>query len=285
MDRSVEELGPEPPAWWRRGQPKQLTMATVADHFAVQEDIAGVAAETAGDEPAAAGDGAGDGAGDDEPAEPCAKRRKTHIRPEAKEWFCSFALVKRDWTMAQCLRFAKKALPPFFEHVHIDTTRKWIAQKTPGTALGRPRSLEPAAVLALAGIVSRVGSRVPWRRSVGMRHLASLTASLLSSPENSFGRVLSLSNGEGRVASRWSRTPVRAAPLLSAWRRLCWRLAQTSSMQAQIICQGKTRLRCAAHGHVKHLPYEQATTSRGVVMQPQRRPTHRVDSCRTDRMW
>ena len=48
---SVEELGPDPPAWWRRGQPMQLTMATVA--------------EPAGDEPAAAGDGAGD----DKPAE------------------------------------------------------------------------------------------------------------------------------------------------------------------------------------------------------------------------
>ena len=29
MDRSVEELGPEPPACWRHGQPMQLMMATV----------------------------------------------------------------------------------------------------------------------------------------------------------------------------------------------------------------------------------------------------------------
>ena len=46
MDRSVEELGPDPPAWWRHGQPMQLTMAAVAEHVAVQEDIASVA-ETA----------------------------------------------------------------------------------------------------------------------------------------------------------------------------------------------------------------------------------------------
>ena len=66
MDRSVEALGPEPPAWCGRGQPMQLTMATVAEHVAVQEDIAmtavaehvavekviaSMAAEPAGDEP------------------------------------------------------------------------------------------------------------------------------------------------------------------------------------------------------------------------------------------
>ena len=62
MDRSVEEVGSEPPAWW--GRPMQLTMATVAEHVVVQEDIATVAAEPVGDEPAAAGDGAGDAAGD-----------------------------------------------------------------------------------------------------------------------------------------------------------------------------------------------------------------------------
>ena len=61
MDRGVEDLGPEPPAWWQRGQPMQLTMATVAEHVVVQEDIVMAAvAEPAGDEPAAAGDGAGD---------------------------------------------------------------------------------------------------------------------------------------------------------------------------------------------------------------------------------
>ena len=78
-------------------------------------------AEPAGDEPAAAGDGAGDGAGDDKPAEPCTKWRKTHMPPEVKEWFCSLARVKRDWTVTQCIRFAKRALPSFFEHAHIDT--------------------------------------------------------------------------------------------------------------------------------------------------------------------
>ena len=157
MDRSVEELGPEPPAWWRHGQPVQLTMATVTEYVVVQEDIVMAAvAEPAGDEPAAAGDGAGD----DKPAEPCTKRRKTHMPPEVKEWFCSLARVKRDWTMTQCLRIVKRALPSFFEHAHIDTTRKWLSHKTSSTALGPPRSLEPAAVLALADIVSRVCSRV-----------------------------------------------------------------------------------------------------------------------------
>ena len=84
MDRSVEDLGPEPPAWWRHGQPMQLTMATVTEYVVVQEDIVMAAvAEPAGDEPAAACGGAGD----DKPAEPCTKRRKTHMLPEVKEWF------------------------------------------------------------------------------------------------------------------------------------------------------------------------------------------------------
>ena len=155
MDRGVEDLGPEPPAWWQPGQPMQLTMATVAEHVVVQEDIVMAAvAEPAGDEPVAAGDGAGA----DEPVEPCTKRRKTHVPPEVREWFCSLARVMPDWTMTQCFRFAKRALPSFFEHMHIDTPRKWFSRKTPGTALGRPRSLEPAVVLALADIVSRVCS-------------------------------------------------------------------------------------------------------------------------------
>ena len=47
MDRSVEELGPEPQAWWQRGQPMQLTMAALAEHVAVHEDTAmAAAAET-----------------------------------------------------------------------------------------------------------------------------------------------------------------------------------------------------------------------------------------------
>ena len=44
------------------------------------------------------------GAGDDKPAEPCTKRRKTHMPLEVKEWFCSLARVKLDWTVTQCLR-------------------------------------------------------------------------------------------------------------------------------------------------------------------------------------
>ena len=57
-------------------------------------------------------------------------------------------------------RKKKKALPSFFEHVHMDTPRKCFSQKTSGSALGRPCSLEPAPVLVLADLVSRVCSRV-----------------------------------------------------------------------------------------------------------------------------
>ena len=93
MDRSVDELVPDPPAWWRRGQPMRLTIAAVAQHVAVQEDIDSKAA-SAGDEPAAAGDGAG--------ADPSSKRCRTHMPLAVKEWFCFLACVRRDWTIRQC---------------------------------------------------------------------------------------------------------------------------------------------------------------------------------------
>ena len=151
VSSSTPWTGPEP-AWWRRGQPMQLTMAAVAEHVVLQEDIVMAAvAETASVEPAAAGDGAGD----DKPAEPCAKRRKTHMPPEVKEWFCSLAQTGPRRSAP-----ASQRGPSFFEHAHIDTPRRLLSHKTSGTALGSPRSLEPAAVLAPADIVSRVCSRV-----------------------------------------------------------------------------------------------------------------------------
>ena len=205
----------------------QLTMATVAEHVAVQEDVASVTAEPAGDEPAAAGDGAGDaaadGAGDDKPAEPCTKRRKTHMPLEVKEWFCSLARVKPDWTMTQCLRFAKRALPSFFEHAHIDTHHKRLSQKTSGTALGRPRSLEPAAVLALSDTVSRVSSRVCCGAGVLAEllnaHLESLGVAYRLSTHQSRKFMQSLGysfkKSKGELGKKW---PAAATPTL---RELC----------------------------------------------------------------
>ena len=199
----------------------QLTMAAVAEHAAVQEDIvmaavaehvvvekgiASVAAEPAGNEPATAGDtagdAAGDGAGGDKPAEPCTKRRTR---------------VKRDWTTVQCLRFARRALPSFFDHVHVDTPRKWIAQKTPGTALGRPRSLEPAAVLALADIVSRVCSRLCSGAGVLAEllnsHLATLGVQYRFSARQSqkFMRSLgySFKKPKGELGKEWPEATTR----------------------------------------------------------------------------
>ena len=105
----------------------------------------------------------------DEPALAMVLAMTSHVSPaqsgarrtcRLKEWFCSLARVKPNWTMTQRTRFAKRALPSFFEHAHIDTPRKWFSQKISGTALGRPRSVKPAAVLALADIVSRVCNRV-----------------------------------------------------------------------------------------------------------------------------
>ena len=96
----------------------QLTMAAAAEH--VRDDIVFAA-------------------GDDEPAA-ALKWRKTRVPLEGKEWL--------DWSLAACLRLTIRALPDIFTAVHADLPT------TPGF-LGRPRSLEPSVVLALAGVVSR----------------------------------------------------------------------------------------------------------------------------------
>ena len=90
----------------------QLTMATVAEHADVHDDVTIVAAVN---EPTSAGD------------KPYVERRKTHEPPEV------LVRVKRDWSLAQCLRFAIRALPDIFTIVHVDTLRRWLATKTLGS--------------------------------------------------------------------------------------------------------------------------------------------------------
>ena len=145
----------------------QLTTATVAEHVAVQEEIASVAGESTSDEPAAAGDAAGgaacDGAGGDEPAEPCTKRARRTCRSGVKEWFCFLVSVKRDWTMAQCLHFLKntpillRAQAPQVDRAEDFQYHSW-SPTLPGTrshpGLGRH-------------LVARLQQSVLWRRSVG----------------------------------------------------------------------------------------------------------------------
>ena len=167
MDRSVEDLGREPPAWWRRGQPMQLTMATVAEHVVVEEDIVMAAvAETAGDEPAAAGDGAGD----HKPAEPCTKRRKMHMAARGegvvllsldhdgkpptgrKEWHSPSFFAKTRTSTHPSSRVSCRRLPvPLL-----------VAPRLPGTrsCLGPGRHRVP-----------RLQQSVLWRRSLEQNFL------------------------------------------------------------------------------------------------------------------
>ena len=97
MNRSVEELGPDPPAWWRRGQrcssrwPQSKNTLPCRTSRAWQQNPLVTNQRQAGD-------GAGDGAGCDKPAEPRTKRRKTHMPPKVKEWFRSLTRVKADCT-------------------------------------------------------------------------------------------------------------------------------------------------------------------------------------------
>ena len=118
----------------------------------------------------------------------------------------------------QCLRFAKRALPSFFEHLHIDTPRRWFSHKTPGTALGRPRSLEPAAVLALADIVSRVCSRVCCGAGVLAEllnaHLETLGGVQYRSSERHTRRFMrslgySFKNPKGELGKEWPEATTR----------------------------------------------------------------------------
>ena len=191
---SVEELEPEPPAWWQCGQPMHLTMAAVAEHVAVQKGIAIVAAEAAGDEPATAGDGAGDGASDDNPVELCTKRRKTHMPLEVKEWFCSLARVKPNWTMSQCHRFAKRALPPFLEHAHIGHPPSQVVlaehfryRSWPPRAPWNPQLPQTWQTLCPASAAECAVAQECWQNSSThtWNHQESVTASPLASPENS----------------------------------------------------------------------------------------------------
>ena len=144
MDRSVETLGPDPAVWWRRGQPMQLTLATVAEHADVHDDVMTVAAV---DEPTSAG------------AAPHVKWRQTHVPLEVKEWFCSLVRVKRDWSLAQCFRFAFRALPDIFTVIHVETHRRWLATKT-----ARLPGASSCSFLGRCG-VARLRQSVLWRWS------------------------------------------------------------------------------------------------------------------------
>ena len=153
MDRIVEELGPDPPAWWQRGQPMQLTMATVGEHSAVQDDIASAAAEPAG------GEAVGDGAGYEKPAEPCTKRRKTHVplpHPRQAQLVHGAVLSLRRKGTSILLRAPAQRLAPQVVPAE-DFQYRWSpalpeTRSCPG--FGRPRA-------------PRLQQSMLWRRSVG----------------------------------------------------------------------------------------------------------------------
>ena len=109
-DRSVQELGSDPLAWWRRGQTVQVTMATVAERAVVHKEVH---------------------ASNNEPPAACSswlavlvttsqrewvtlvrKRRKVHVPPDVKESFCSVVRVDRldIWTVSS---LRKKTTPIF----------------------------------------------------------------------------------------------------------------------------------------------------------------------------
>ena len=81
-------------------------------------------------------------AGDDKPAEPCTKRRKTHMAPEVKEWFCSHRqFVKRDWSMMHFVSSTQRMHCAIILRAPARRDpRRSFSHKTHGTALGRSRT-------------------------------------------------------------------------------------------------------------------------------------------------
>ena len=98
---------------------------------------------------------------------------------------------------------AIRALPHILVHAHVVTPRKWLATKTPVATLGRPRSLELAAVLALADVALQL---CPWMPT--WRHLASIIASVIASSADAITWVL-FKKPKGELGKEWPEAAKR----------------------------------------------------------------------------
>ena len=151
-----DEVGIEPPSWWRTGSKfirnmdEDLEEVPVAEQekeeFEAQRETAPVHEEEL------------------EMKVEGVERVKKQYKPvslEAKTWFLDYADLqrrRRNWDIVRSLTEAKVLAPETFGHVHKDTPRKW--KRAPPAQRGRAQALSPAALTILSEVVDKVSSAV-----------------------------------------------------------------------------------------------------------------------------
>ena len=144
------------PSWWRPGMPVWRSESDVA---ADMEDApcAGASLEPITELIDLT---------EDSDVELCAtskkRARRNECSPAVKEWFCNLAVCHPDWSVAECIRYAKLLAPELFQ-VHIQTPRKWLR---PGHAHVRPAVLGPAHVTELVDLGQRISEGISCGSSV-----------------------------------------------------------------------------------------------------------------------
>ena len=139
-DELPDDVGLEPPAWWKRGDGLSPPVAPPVE---ASEAVDHVDAEP---EPGHAEES------------PMKKRKKVILEPRLKNWFLCFAelqLARHGWDMQRSLAEAKR-LCPCFSQIHKDAPRRW--QKLPSEP-GVQGPGRPAVLSEARGHV--VGTRFP----------------------------------------------------------------------------------------------------------------------------
>ena len=108
------------PSWWRPGMPVWRSESDVAADMA---DAPCVGASLEPDVELI--DLTSDPEDGELRATPNKRARGNEISPAVKEWFCNLTSCHPDWSIAECIRYAKRLAPELFQ-VHIQTPRKWL---------------------------------------------------------------------------------------------------------------------------------------------------------------
>ena len=209
------------PSWWRPGMPVWRSESDVA---ADMEDApcAGASLEPITE--------LIDLTEDSDDVELCAtskkRARRIECSPAVKELFCNLTVCHPDWSVAECVRHAKRLAPELFQ-VHIQTPRKWLR---PGHAHVRPAVLGPAHVTELVDLGQRISEGISCGSSIFRfafnQRLEALGCTYRFGPRDCrrFLRQMDLkwrqTAGEKR---KWSDSDVREHRELTA-RKLVWAL-------------------------------------------------------------
>ena len=132
------------PSWWRPGMPVWRSEPDAAS------DMAGALRVGASLEHVV------------ERATPKKRARRNESSSAVKDWFCNLTASHPDWSVAECIRYAKRLAPELFQ-VHIQTPRKWLR---PGHTHVRPAELGPAHVTELVDLGQRISEGISCGSSV-----------------------------------------------------------------------------------------------------------------------